>query len=184
MEFHLISWINYDSWRKDISCRHWSLAFPKTKTGQCQRQSCSNAAEQTVEKGRRREAGNMRLREIDRNTEMETDRTEANKETETAKPCSSSKARTRLYGSWNPEQTSPFWQLCPDPSPHQRYMPTQPCQFGTGTDQQPLLTSVICARDGNCRKRVDCMYWERWASEYVEWSVSSGVGARLHATIK
>lgn len=38
MEFHLISWIDLDSRRSDISCRQRTLAFPKTKTWQCHKQ--------------------------------------------------------------------------------------------------------------------------------------------------
>lgn len=69
MEFNLISWIDFDSWTSDISCSQWSLAFPKTKTQQHQR-----LLRDTRSRGRRREAGNLRLWENDRNTEMETNR--------------------------------------------------------------------------------------------------------------
>lgn len=53
MEFHFISWIDFYSWRSDISCKRWSLAFPKPKPWQRQEQSFSHTAEHIVERGRR-----------------------------------------------------------------------------------------------------------------------------------
>lgn len=50
MEFHLISCIEFDSWRSDISCRRWSLAFPETKTQQGQKQFGSRTVEHIVER--------------------------------------------------------------------------------------------------------------------------------------
>lgn len=113
MEFYLMSWIDFDIWRNDISCRQWSLAFPKTKSRQRQRQSCTNAAEHIVERERRgeweREAGNLRLRESDRNTELETDRTKTDQETVTGE----TKRQKQQSPVLQQNQSQPAWQMKP-----------------------------------------------------------------------
>lgn len=134
MEFHLVSSIDFDNGKSDISRRGQSLAFPKNKSRQHQKRSgtVSHSLSTLLKDGAGHKGGNLKLRKNDKKCwdgsrceqNRRRDRNWANKETETAKLSSSNRDRGGSHGSCNPWQTSAFWEPCSDPSSHHEHMPT------------------------------------------------------------